>query len=495
MKNLIENKGLDEYNKKFNNNRVSSLSTSYVYDIETFYDMFCAWFVNVENNELFYFEISPRADDLEKLRKFTLDCSKDYWIGFNNCAFDYPIIHAIVTKGLTTALEIHKYANKTIKDNNLNSWSTRIRKPLVSQIDLFLINHYDNASKRTSLKKLEINMRMNLVQDLPYNPKLPLPDDGFDKVKEYCKHDIIATSHFLKRNIGALNLRVVLSNNYMINMMNFNDSKIGSEIFKNALLEAKVPIYEGKRLLQTQRSELALSDCILPYVKMETEEFKFIHEEILSRTLKLKEGDSSHDLSVKGVFKNLSAELQGVDFKFGSGGIHGSVCRRTFTNKNDFRLFELDVASYYPNLAIHNDIFPEHLQRVFCDVYLKLYLLRKEHPKGSAFNAALKLALNGTFGNSGSKYSFMYDMKFLMSITLNGQLLMAMLIEKMLKIESLSIVTANTDGLVISVHEDNFKKVDNERLLWEDMTGLELEYTDYKLYAVRDVNNYYAETI
>ena len=493
MKNLVSNKELDKYNLMFNTT-VSNLSTGYVYDIETFYNMFCAWFVDVQTCELFYFEISERTNDWVALKEFTLNCRTDYWIGFNNCAFDYPVIHGMVTKSIDNALDIHKYANGIIKASNQSSWATRIRQPLVKQIDLFLINHYDNASKRTSLKKLEINMCLKRVQDLPYNPKLPLPHDGFDKVKEYCKHDIVATSHFLKRNMSAIELRMVLSTEYRIDMMNFNDSKIGTVIFKNALQKSGVELYEGRSLLQTPRNSLLLSDCILPYIELKTPEFREIHNQILSRTLKLKEGDSSHDLSVKGVFKNLVAELAGVEFKFGSGGIHGSVSRQTFTDGGNYRLFELDVASYYPNLSIQNGIFPEHLQQIFCEVYLSLYLLRKSHPKGSAFNKALKFALNGTFGNSGSKYSFMYDMKFLMSITLNGQLLMAMLIENVINIPTLSLVTANTDGLVISVHEDYFDLVDNEKLLWEDMTGLELEYTNYRLYAVRDVNNYYAET-
>jgi len=39
---------------------------------------------------------------------------------------------------------------------------------IVPQIDLFKIHHFDNNSKRTSLKKLEFNMRSEKIQDLPY---------------------------------------------------------------------------------------------------------------------------------------------------------------------------------------------------------------------------------------------------------------------------------------------------------------------------------------
>jgi hypothetical protein len=53
----------------------------------------------------------------------------------------------------------------------------------------------------------------------------------------------------------------------------------------------------------------------------------------------------------------------------------------------------------YPNsMAIKNRFYPEHLTEKFCDVYDQMFQERKKHKKGSAENAAYKLALNGSYG-------------------------------------------------------------------------------------------------
>ena len=88
----------------------------------------------------------------------------------------------------------------------------------------------------------------------------------------------------------------------------------------------------------------------------------------------------------------------------------------------------------YPNIAISNRIYPEHLTDKYCDIYKDMYEQRKAQPKGSAENAMLKLALNGTYGKSNDKYSVFYDPKFTMSITVNGQLSLCLLIDKLLQI-------------------------------------------------------------
>ncbi len=50
-------------------------------------------------------------------------------------------------------------------------------------------------------------------------------------------------------------------------------------------------------------------------------------------------------------------------------------------------------------------------------------------------NATLKLALNGGgFGGSGDEYCPIYDLKYMLGITVNGQLMLAMLAEYLLTI-------------------------------------------------------------
>lgn len=61
-------------------------------------------------------------------------------------------------------------------------------------------------------------------------------------------------------------------------------------------------------------------------------------------------------------------------------------------------------SSMYPNIAISNNVFPQHLTKRFCDIYKDVYEQRKSYAKGTAENAMLKLALNGVYGDSNNQF-------------------------------------------------------------------------------------------
>ena len=153
-----------------------------------------------------------------------------------------------------------------------------------------------------------------------------------------------------------------------------------------------------------------------------------------------------------------------------------------------------DVASYYPNLSIANDFFPLHLTQVFCQVYRNIYEQRKTYKKGSAENNMLKLALNGVYGKSNDKHSPFYDPQYTMAITINGQLLLCMLAEQLMKIPGLEIIQINTDGLTYLCPDEYISHADSINEWWQQRTKLELEHVEYIRMAVKDVNNYLAVT-
>lgn len=152
-------------------------------------------------------------------------------------------------------------------------------------------------------------------------------------------------------------------------------------------------------------------------------------------------------------------------------------------------------ASYYPNLAIANKLYPEHLSEQFCDIYEDVYeqrkkFLKKTHPTE---NGMLKLALNGVYGDSNNKYSPFYDPKYTMTVTLNGQLLLCMLSEWLMEIPEMKMVQINTDGLTVKIPRKHLDDYHNICKKWEQLTGLELEFAEYSRMFTRDVNSYIAE--
>lgn len=102
-----------------------------------------------------------------------------------------------------------------------------------------------------------------------------------------------------------------------------------------------------------------------------------------------------------------------------------------------------------------------------------------------------KIVLNGSFGKLGSKYSALYAPDLLIQTTITGQLALLMLIER-LEAESISVVSANTDGIVAYFHKDLERKYDEVCWEWMLDTSYELEFTDYKALYSRDVNSYIA---
>jgi hypothetical protein len=125
------------------------------------------------------------------------------------------------------------------------------------------------------------------------------------------------------------------------------------------------------------------------------------------------------------------------------------------------------------------------------EILQELTELRRELSYHKNRDASLKVAINGTFGKTSSKYSVLYNPPMMIATTLTGQLAILMLIEA-LETRGISVVSANTDGIVV-----HCKKADERKLrliveAWGKVTNLETEETDYSAMYARDVNSYVA---
>ena len=130
---------------------------NYIYDLETYPNLFCGVF-NTEGKET-VFEISARKNDYEKLLEFYTDKNIKYAIGFNNIRFDAQVMHWLclnsknlrLKQGSEISKEIFEFVQKLIASTNdggfppYAEWHFKTK-----QIDLFLINHYNNKNKMTS---------------------------------------------------------------------------------------------------------------------------------------------------------------------------------------------------------------------------------------------------------------------------------------------------------------------------------------------------------
>jgi hypothetical protein len=462
----------------------------WVYDCETFPNVFTLSVQHVDAPVKLMFEISEWRNESRQIVEFVryLADRNARMAGFNNIGFDYPILHTLMQMGQSDAQTLYRKAQAIIeRQDDDDRWLHTVKPSdrIVEQIDLYKIHHFDNKARATSLKALEFNLRMDTIEDLPFKVGTTLTRDQVAVLKSYNEHDVEATRLFYHLTADMLRFREDLTIKYPgKDWLNFNDTKIGKEYFTLRLEQAGVSCYDfgpdGRTPRQTPRPVIHLKDAILPWITFQQPEFIRVLNWLKAQTI----------TETKGVFTDLTATVNGFTFVFGLGGIHGSLENVVVESDDEHVIIDLDVTSYYPNLAITNGFHPEHLGKDFVAIYSNLFEQRKQYPKKSSESAMLKLALNGVYGDSNNKFSVFYDPLFTMSITLNGQLLLCLLAERLMEIGGLSLVQINTDGVTVRVPRAHMQRVDETCAWWMHMTGLNLEQVRYRRMYLRDVNNY-----
>jgi hypothetical protein len=491
-----------------------------IHDIETYPNIMTATFLNVATKQVKVFEMSPWKSDWAEFRLFTKNCSNGFvrWVGFNNFYFDYQVIHHLMMKfanddvdGLTIAEAAYDKAQELFaagKDEKFQHivWDNN---HLVPQVDLYRIHHFDNLARSTSLKEIEFNMRSKTIEDLPFDPKYPIEEHQRAELIHYNEHDVQETYKFYLESLDMIRFREELTEKLGKNFLNHNDTKIGKDFFIMELEKADIKCYtfddDGRQPVQTLRDRITIRDVIFPYIKFDRPEFNavlnWLKRQVITQTKgvfteidDLRELEQYANLKkVKGKVKNLNCVIDGFQFDFGTGGIHGSIEPTIISECDEYAILDYDVTSLYPSIAIVNEIFPKHLTRRFCSVYSRLKDDRMSYAKGTPENAMLKLALNGVYGDSNNPYSVFYDPQYTMAITINGQLMLCMLAEMYMDIKGLKILQINTDGVTIKVPRSKVDEVERLNVIWSHLTKLDLERADYSRMFIRDCNNYIGE--
>lgn len=122
---------------------------------------------------------------------------------------------------------------------------------------------------------------------------------------------------------------------------------------------------------------------------------------------------------------------------------------------------------------------------------MRLAEKRKKEGKNMAIIEGFKEAANASYGNSNSIHSWLYDPKYTMETTINGQLLITMLVEQwILNIPEAQLLQTNTDGATLRFPKEYLPVYEEICKAWEITTKLTLEFADYQAMYIWDVNNY-----
>jgi hypothetical protein len=467
----------------------------WVMDYETLSNCFTGVFEHYKTNESKTFVVHDLRNDFDEFIDFLEQNvkNKEWHISYNGLAFDGQITQYIIDnhylwdnlKGCEIANIIYKYAQYCInKSNNKEFMDYPIWKMKIGQIDLFKLHHWDNPAKRSSLKWIQYSMDWQNILEMPIDHTAEIKTlEEIETIIEYNVNDVQSTKEIFNRSKSQIKLRKELTDTYNINLYSASEPRISKELFGYYLSEKlNIPKRDLKGM-RTHRSNIKVSDILLPYISFTSQEFKTLHDRF--KTLEI---DASN---LKGSFK-YHINYRSVKTHFGLGGAHGAASKGVYESDDDMLIMSSDVTSFYPNLAIKNKWSPEHFPvDQFCDQYEWFFEERKKIPKSNPMNYVYKIILNSTFGLSNDVNSFFYDPELCMRITINGQLTLMMLYEQIMeRIPDAVALLQNTDGVETIIpreHYDLYMQICKE---WEEKTNLNLEHDEYQKLILSDVNNY-----
>lgn len=454
-----------------------------VIDTETYRNYFLLSCLNIETGNVRHFEAFDGKDlDLSTIKQILTRCTT---ISFNGNSFDLPILVAAL-KGYSV-LQIKKLADKIIKSNR-PSWA------ICKDLGLHIPRNWDHidlievAPGQSSLKIYGGRLHAPKLQDLPIQPDASIAPGERELMRNYCVNDLETTALLYNKLEKQIALRVSMSEQYDVDLRSKSDAQIAETVIKSEL-QKMTGDYYGKTELPNGITFRYRNPEIISF---KTEQLKAIFKKVLTLDFKL---GANGSVKMPQELAEAKIKIGNSEYNMGIGGLHSCEKSQYIYADSEHVLLDVDVASYYPSIILQQQLAPKSLGQPFLEVYQSIVTRRLQAKReGDKVTAdTLKISINGSFGKLGSKWSALYAPDLLIQTTITGQLALLMLIEK-LELAGISVVSANTDGVVIYAKKDRLDDLRNIAFDWMLETSYELEETHYRCIASRDVNTYVAVT-
>lgn len=495
-------------------------------------------------------EIKKRLETIPK-KRFVLYEDDDtdlfsllYWLqqkadyfGYNNRKYDRLMLSALLmyynqfdkpSKLITFLYEtsqrvIRSSNNDTLWTDNFTSLILR-NNVAFRDLDLFQIfrlDHYHKSLKQTSINIKWYNLKeytMPPIGDLDrhyYHERLPeakgmtdrelnihyrnmferfIPREYLQEMADYNDNDVYIVAELIRMNQEEVLLRYRISEEYNVDVFSASRSTIADKVIVK--LYSKYTGLHPKAFIDTKtiRRKILVSEILSDKIAFSTPELNDILSGIRSLTLRGEKGEFDREFT-----------FMGTSYTIATGGLHSNEIPAVYVEDDEHIIVDRDVASYYPNMIRSLKVCQKHLipkawfriADTIVDERLEHKHLAKdkslddkERDKHATAAACLKIVANaGIFGKMGSEKSFLCDKKAMYQVTINGQLFLLMLIEK-LELAGIHVISANTDGIVTIVPRELEQTADDICHWWEKHLGLELEFTYYTKYVTEGVNSY-----
>ena len=487
----------------------------YCYDLETYPNYFLAMFQDVKTDEFFSFT----HDHLPELISWMENPARQF-ISWNGAYFDDLIIRHIRrkltptqsgmfrTKVSITPQEIAELATLIITTDKSNPTEVATLNAALQGIrwanegeQLTSIDIKALLDPMPSLKKTEVRLRFENVEDLPYDPALDLTEEQKQVVHDYCKNDVSATRHvYLTEALPHLQLRRHLQDKFKVTALeSLSEPRTAERILMNLYMhktgeqwrDIKEKAQENFRNHTT--FGIPIQDFVPDWIEFKTQYLQELLQTFKHMELPVKK-DTGHPIGDQLKQRVIIGDMA---YQMGVGGLHSTEKSIVIDVREDDtkHLIMTDIASMYPQTMIRDSLRPIHLGHDWIDIYEQIRDLRlRDKRAGKKMESnALKIILNATFGKLASQYSPFYDPHLLTRITVTGQLALLMLIEAF-HLNHIQVISANTDGVLVHINESQLKTFEQCKTDWSKQTKYELEDEHFDMICIRDVNSYIAHS-
>lgn len=410
-------------------------------------------------------------------------------IGFNDRAFDVPMLHACLgglsTQELFTAVEL------LIKgDTGAGTRPADFYKLL--KLSHFPVNHIDLIELTPlgpGLKTCAGRMHTPRMADLPFKVGTNLSPQQIAILRWYWYNDLENTKALWKNHRVAIELRELMTTEYGVDLRSKSDAQIAE-----AVISTEIKRISGKKYIQRATIVPWRSFMYRPpdYVKYASPTMQWVLECVRRQVFVIDEQGSP---MMPAELSELEVRIGESTYTMGIGGLHSQENRVIHKGGDTHEITDSDVTSYYPSLIIQQGMYPPNVGPEFLTVYKRVVdrrvAAKAAGDKGTA--ETLKIVANGTFGKTAERNgrSVVYYPEMMIQVTLSGQLSILMLIER-LELAGIGVISANTDGIVVKCPLALKPVRDAIMKQWEKETGLGLEHKVYKAVYSRDVNSYVA---
>lgn len=452
-----------------------------VFDTEIYGNYFLVSFMDTDTKKIRHFEkYEGHSFDAQTVIKIM----KSYTtVGFNSINFDLPVLYGALSdysneklKELVDDIIVNRKPRYMIE----RDWGMRIPTNW-DTIDLIEV-----AIGKASLKIYGGRMNAPKMQDLPIEPGQILTREEMIKIRDYCENDLHTTAMLYETLKPQIELRKSMSEQYGMDLRSKSDAQIAEAVILGELEKITNKKYSRQEVDDGQSFRF-INPNIISFKSKEL-------SEIFSKILKTKftlGGNGS--VVLPEWLKEQKIVINKTEYTMGIGGLHSCEKAQYIKADDKHLLIDMDVASYYPNIILQQNLAPKSMGHYFLKVYQSIVNRRlKAKREGDKVTAdTLKICVNGSFGKLGSKYSTLYAPDLLIQTTITGQLALLMLIER-IEDAGITVVSANTDGIVMLCPIEKERDLEVVAFNWMLDTSFELERTDYKAIASRDVNSYVA---